>query len=172
MNIGCIGSRTLSETQLSICHKLGRFIAEIGGKVHSGNAPGADQAFAAGANSVDPELVHLHLPWPNFNQEAIVQGNIIHLPHPQSHYEVTAAQYHPRWQYLRQGAKKLHTRNVSIIVHPTPKDLVLAWPSDKPGGGGTGQGIRIAEGLGIDVELLNKMNRQGLFDLCQVIKTL
>ncbi len=159
MKIAGIGSRDLDEEQRDICFRLGRVIAERGGEVHSGNAEGADQAFANGANSVDPKWVHLHLPWPNFNREAIVRGNVIHLPHPQSHYDVTAAKYHPNWQYLKQGAKKLHTRNVSIIVHPAPKDMVLAYPSLKLGGGGTGQGMRIAEGMGVPLWNLREVEQ-------------
>lgn len=172
MKVACIGSRELSTTQLQVCEVIGRFIANLGGEVHSGNADGADGAFARGANSVDPNLVHLHLPWPNFNREAIRKGNHVHLPLAQSHFEATAAKYHPRWDNLSQGAKKLHTRNVSIVVHPSIKDLVLAWPSNRVGGGGTGQGMRIAEGKGVDLVDLKDFGPKELHDLCERIRAL
>lgn len=168
----CIGSRELNEEQRDICFRIGRFIAQQGAEIHSGNAEGADQAFASGGNSVEPKLVHLHLPWPNFNREAIVRGNVIHLVHEQSHYEEIAAKHHPKWNYLRQGAKKLHTRNVSIVLYPLLKDMVLAWPSTRPGGGGTGQGIRIAERYEIPVRQLHTYVHQDFWTLCEQIRAL
>ena len=173
MRIACIGSRGLDAGDLSTCFSLGRCIASYGGEIHTGNAEGADQAFADGGNSVDPTLVHLHLPWKGFNQEAIIDGNVIHLPpYPWCCVDL-AMKAHPRWKYLKQGAQKLHTRNASIVLpdgHTT--HLVLAFPSQKPGGGGTGQGMRIAANLGIEVIDLNGMVREELFQLCERIKTL
>lgn len=172
MRIACIGSRALNEGDLHTCFQLGEFIANQGGEIHSGNAEGADQAFANGANTVDPERVHLHLPWASFNHSAVVAGNVAHLPVEGSGFEMTAAKYHPRWKYLKQGARKLHIRNVSIVVWPCVKDLVLAFPSQKAGGGGTGQGIRIATGLGIEVIDLNGLTREDLSNLCERLRTL
>lgn len=172
MRMAGIGSRDLQASDLQTCLALGQFIAKCGGELHSGNARGADQAFAAGANSVNPELVHLHLPWPNFEKEAIVGGNHIHLPQEQSAYDVTAAKYHPAWRHLSQGARKLHTRNVSIVCWPTIKDMVLAFPSQKKGGGGTGQGMRVAEGHDIPVIDLNGMDTAQLHTLCESIRNI
>ncbi len=172
MRIAGIGSRGLDEGQLDVCYRLGIFIATCGGEIHSGNADGADQAFARGGNTVDPTLVHLHLPWPNFNREAIVRGNHIHLPQEQSGYAETAAKYHPTWKYLTQGARKLHTRNVSIVCWPTMKDMVLAFPSNKKGGGGTGQGMRVAKGFDVPVIDLNGMDTAQLYELCERIRTI
>lgn len=159
--IACIGSRELSWEELSVCKRLGRVISLNGGEIHSGNAPGADQAFAQGGNEVNPESVHLHLPWPSFEKDKIVRGNHVHLleSHPAGEEKLrsVAARFHPVWPRLSQGARKLHTRNVSILFPGIRErvDLVLAWPSNRPGGGGTGQGLRIAEGYGIPIEDLH-----------------
>jgi hypothetical protein len=173
MRIACIGSRNIGADEKDICFKLGSFIAKCRGEIHTGNAEGADQAFASGGNEVDPGLVNLHLPWPGFNEEAIVEGNVIHLPpYPWCCVDL-AMKAHPRWQYLKQGAKKLHIRNASIILprgHTT--HLVLALPSQKPGGGGTGQGMRIALNTGIDVVNLNGATQVELAQLCERIRAL
>lgn len=148
MRVACIGSRDLNEQELSYCFEIGRLIVLHGFELHSGNAPGADQAYAAGGNDVDPTRVHIHLPWRSFQRQAIVEGNHVYeYPFGSMRFYVDiAAECHPRWQYLRDYAKKLHTRNASILV-PNQKnvDVCLAWPSKRPGGGGTGQGMRIAQ---------------------------
>ncbi len=172
MRIVGIGSRGLQPIDLNTCFRLGQFIAKCGGVLDSGNADGADQAFAEGANSVDPALVHLHLPWPNFNREAIVRGNVIHLPQEQSRFAEEAAKYHPAWRRLSQGAQKLHIRNVDIVCWPRLKDMVLAFPSQKRGGGGTGQGMRVAEGYDIPVIDLNGMDEAQLYTLCEFIRNI
>lgn len=172
----CIGSRTLHTEQIRACEDLGEVIVRGGGRLHSGNAAGADQAFARGGNRVDPSLVHLHLPWRSFNFTAVHPGNNLHVledmdPEALAFYERLALRCHPRWQYLKQGAKKLHTRNSSIVcptvvkleggvkkVSRGPVDLCLAIPSDKPGRGGTGLGMRVAEAIGVEVVDLNQLS--------------
>jgi hypothetical protein len=174
----CIGSRALTPEQLAICFTLGQWIVKRGHFVDSGNADGADGAFAAGGNTVDPTHVWLHLPWPKFNAHQITPGNRFRVleqipPADQQWMHELAAKYHPNYTYLRQGAKKLHARNGMITYSVQPREpvfSVLAWPSDKPGGGGTGQGIRIAEGEGIPLVRLDLCSREDLRALCVAIQ--
>lgn len=56
--------------------------------------------------------------------------------------------YHPNPHSLSPGSVRLHARNYGIVSKST---AVIACPSEKPGGGGTGQGIRIAKDLNIPV---------------------
>jgi len=180
MRAACIGSRALTKEQLDICESLGAWLVRCGHIVDTGNAEGADQAFARGGNTVNPELVHLHLPWYNFNREAIVEGNQIHLLDDLKEsefrlYEVIAQQYHPNWKALNRGGRKLMIRNSSILIPPPefwPVDLCLAWPSDKPGGGGTGQGMRIAAAEHVDTRLVDLRHQSpaDLFNLCEEIR--
>lgn len=152
MKVACIGSRDLSDVQLRFCETIGRLIVENGFELHSGNAPGADQAYARGGNQVNPEMVHLHLPWQSFRREAVVPGNHVYVyPFNALRFYVDiAAECHPKWQYLKEYARKLHTRNASILVpNQQNVDVCVAWPSSRPGGGGTGQGMRIAKSRGI-----------------------
>lgn len=152
MRVACIGSRDLSEEALDDCTEIGRLVVSRGFELHSGNAPGADQAFAQGGNSVDPKRVHLHLPSFSFNLEAIVLGNHVYTyPFDDLRfYSTIAADCHPKWEYLKDYVRKLHVRNASILVPQKQNvDVCVAWPSQRIGGGGTGQGMRIAAARGI-----------------------
>jgi hypothetical protein len=172
-----IGSRDLTPEQLEICRKLGQWFAAAGWVLHSGNAPGADQAFARGANRVDPSLVYLHLPWPKFESHALVDGNVTRCVEDLNEgdlawYTAYAEKHHPAWGRLSQGAKKLMTRN-GMIMLPfgfQHVDLCLAWPSNRKGGGGTGQGMRIAEEQGVRLINLNNMTQAALAALCDEVR--
>jgi hypothetical protein len=149
--IACIGSRGLKVSEVLACESIGRAIAERGWELHTGNAKGADQAFARGANEVNPKLVHLHLPWYKYERDAIVPGNVVRcvddLPEwDLGWYTEFARGNHPAWSHLKQGVRKLMIRNGMIIAacEGTYVDVTIAWPSDKMGGGGTGQGMRMS----------------------------
>lgn len=51
--IACIGSRQIGKYQF-LCYQVGQKVVRSGYFLATGNATGADQAFAAGANSIDP----------------------------------------------------------------------------------------------------------------------
>lgn len=187
--IACIGSRELAGEWLNVCEKLGAWIVRCGHELHSGNAQGADQAFARGGNKVDPTKVHLHLPWLSYERDAIVLGNHVDVLASlhwqiQSRYMDFAAQHHPAWERVSKGGRMLHARNGRIIYPEIllnfPVKLVLAWPSRKIGGGGTGQGMRMAEDAGIPLVNLNELRidtepgapQPDLHALCERIKEL
>lgn len=170
--IAGIGSRELTHEQLGICHTLGQWIVKCGHSLYSGGAHGADYAFASGANSVDSRRVHLMLPWGSYNAGQITRENALTTvgdldPTEYQFYLRIARENHPKFDYLSQGAQKLHLRNGMILFppsgnNPRPVDLVLAWPSAKVGGGGTGQGMRVAEKLGIRLVNLARCTREDL----------
>lgn len=179
--IACVGSRSLTGEQETICEKLGAWIVSCSHELHTGAAVSADQSFARGANQVDPALVHLHLPWLSYERESIVLGNHVDIfpsldQKTQQVYLDYAKVHHPAWGRLSQGAQKLHARNGRIIFpngYPgKPVDLVIAWPSKKIGGGGTGMGMRMAEAEGIPLVDLSKLQDQQreLHNLCERIK--
>jgi hypothetical protein len=96
----------------------------------------------------------LYLPWRTYEAQAVLRYNEIHLPEEASEELVALAQLaHPAWDHLSQGVRKLMIRNVQI-VHESK--FVVALPNLKPGGGGTGHGVRVAELLDIPVYDLNK----------------
>lgn len=65
-----------------------------------------------------------------------------------------AAQFHPNWDACNDYAKSLHARNSLILLGDwldNPVKFVLCWTEDGLIKGGTGQGIRIANAMGIPV---------------------
>jgi hypothetical protein len=87
-------------------------------------------------------------------------------------YTAQAEKHHPAWGRLSQGAEKLMIRNGMILIpcgcHSV--DLCLAWPSNRRGGGGTGQGMRIAEEQGVRLINLNNTTQAALAALCDEVR--
>lgn len=185
--IAGIGSRELRGEWLNVCAKLGEWIVRCGHELHSGGAQGTDQSFAQGGNRVDPTRVFIHLPWLSYERGALVLGNHVDVlasmnNKEQQSYREYAKSHHPAWSHLTNGGQLLQARNGRIIFpngYPgQPVDLVLAWPSAKIGGGGTGQGMRMAKAEGIPLVNLNEMRidtepgtpQPELHALCERIK--
>jgi hypothetical protein len=107
--------------------------------LRSGGAIGADMAFEL--SCVTKEIF---LPWKGYNDNK----SMLFPPDPQA-YEISK-NFHPNWNKLSDGAKKLMARNAHIILGldlVSPVDFVVyCAPLDDVGNvkGGTGQGIRIA----------------------------
>ena len=152
--IACIGKRDITPDDEKLLMRIGGYLALQGHTVSSGNAEGSDRFFALGANMVDPALVELHLPVPGHNPKHVWLLNKIIVDGDNSEYREVALKLHPAWNNLNDFIKKLHTRNVGIIKGCS---LVICLPNwSKPGGGGTGMGIRIAEELLIPILDLTK----------------
>ena len=173
MRIAGIGTRDLPPDEVEVCEKLGRFCAENGIRVSSGNAKCTDQAFGRGVNSVDPTLLDVALPWPSYNKEALVPGNVIRTDHVHW-YRDLAAKHHPKWEHLSEGVRSLHTRNVTILMpeENEPVSLVLALPNTtKSWGGGTGFGMKLAsQELGIEVLNIRNWSPPLLAELCERLR--
>lgn len=145
-----IGSRETPPHFLEIIRSTSTTLANLGFTLRSGAAPKADTAFEEAADGLGP--IELYLPWPRF------EGRIRHVrlarPTPAA-YEV-AAQTHPAWHSLSQGARALHARNVHQVVgphvaEPEPSLVVICWTPGGHGGGGTGQAVRVAAKYGVPV---------------------
>jgi hypothetical protein len=133
-----IGSRKTPENILMLMTKIAKVLDDKGFILRSGGADGADTAFANGA--VNKEIFR--------PKHATVESIKI------------AMEVHPAPQACNDYVRKLHGRNVQIILGKNldaPVEFVLCWT---PGGktiGGTGLGIRLAEREGIKVyNLFNK----------------
>ena len=146
MRIAVIGSRDIPDNVRELMVTVGTNLVGDGHWLTSGNADGSDAAWAEGGNSVDPTKVIIYLPWATYNSDYLVEGNRV-LKAPKPEWFDKAAQFHPNWHNLKQGARRLMARNYGI-VHKA--DAVLAYLNhNKQGGGGTGHGWRIAEHLKI-----------------------
>lgn len=116
--------------------------------LRSGGAPGADTAFESGVVAGGGRC-EVYLPWKGFQDR-----HNAFLTEPTELAMEMAERFHPRWSYLKQGAKKLHARNVHQVLGAKcddPVDLVVCWTKDAKGGGGTGQALRIAQHHDIEI---------------------
>lgn len=142
--------------------KIGLLLAQNGYTLLSGNADGADQAFARGANLENPTKVTLFLPWGNFNPEAVHEKNEIvvfaDLKKQNPELYRKAQRYtrdlHPAPLALSHGARLCLSRNSMQILGPTldnPIDFVICWTPGKTEltKGGTSQALRIAKQHGV-----------------------
>lgn len=143
--VACIGSRETPFIVLDWMKEFGAKLVRAGYEIRSGNAPGADQAWARGGNSADPRRVTLCLPWEDFEKEAIVPGNVVRVLKlaESDHYVRDVRDTHPNFGALSSGSVRLHARNAMIV---DGAHLVLgALNPTKSGGGGTGSAFRIAQ---------------------------
>lgn len=90
-NIACVGARTTPLPILSWMEETGAKLASAGYMIASGNAPGADQAWARGANRVEPARVFLYLPWDDFERAAVHVGNKVRVFNPKNHQRFVEA---------------------------------------------------------------------------------
>lgn len=120
----------------------------------------ADISFEAGI--ADPKMKEIFIPWKGFggSKDGILLDRSV-----EGKAREIAAAAHPSWESCSDGAKSLHTRNVSQIFGPkldTPSSFALCWTKGGafshtgPNGttrddGGTGQAIRIASMNGVPV---------------------
>lgn len=139
-----IGSRQTPEDILDKMVDIGRTLASHGYILRSGGAEGADSAFEQGAIKGNGKR-EIYLPWKGFNNHT---SDLWQIP-----YEAIqmAKKFHPAWEYLTDGAKKLHSRNVMQIFGQDINnklqsvDFVICWTPFGGTNGGTGMAIKIAK---------------------------
>ena len=134
-----IGSRETPEAVLREMLTIGAARAVLGWKLHSGGARGADSAFEAGC---DLQSGHKHVFYAKDATEEAMQ---------------LAAKFHPAWNRCSPYARRLHARNMFIILGPEldrPVDEVICWTKNGGATGGTGQAIRAAHHYDIPVNNL------------------
>jgi len=152
--VACIGKKETSPEEQNLLLKIGGWLALQGFTLSSGNAAGSERFFALGASMVNPRLVELHLPWEGYNPEFIFLLNQV-IVEPDTHErQMLIKQLHPKAETLNDRTVRLHCRNIGIIEGT---EFVIALPNwDKPEGGGTGIGIKVAEYFGIRIFDLSK----------------
>jgi len=147
-----IGTREPDEAQRTVARNLACAITLIGGhRVHTGAADGIDTEAMLGSR---PDRLTVFLPWATYNRGIIPAGATVVVYDPATHNEWrdSVIRYHPAAGHLSRGAFALHARNFGIVEGCSG---VIALPG-ADGGGGTGQGIRIARALGILIIQGNK----------------
>jgi hypothetical protein len=166
-----IGSR---ETPLKVQRQM-TSLAEMlegyyGFTLRSGNADGADQAFARGVN-VNADI---WLPWKNFN-EAFRKVKPLHNYREPSAYDMEAEAsvnvFHPKGPSLGPLARKFMARNYRQVIglDEPNSEFVIAWTPDGKPVGGTAQAIRIAKKYGITyVNMFGDVTAQRVIDYLSI----
>lgn len=155
-----IGSR---ETPAMILMQMDRLAAVLAGRgmvLRSGAAQGADTAFEIGATRAGGAR-EIFLPWRGFNgrRDGLVFGE-------QRAAGVAldmAKRHHPAWSRLAPAVQKMMGRNMMQILGSDlndPVQFVVCWAAGSTFSsdgrivnvdGGTGQAVRLAASLGIEV---------------------
>ena len=152
-----IGARNTPPHILEQMTVLARRMDEAGWHLSSGGANGADRSFAAGASAQQRTI---WLPWSGYNG---LSGPDCRVPTSQQLQQclAIAERLHPAWHKCGQGVRKLHARNVNILLGPDlkrPVDAVVCWTERGQAVGGTGMGLRIATEHDIPIFNLASMN--------------
>lgn len=140
-----IGSRKTPLKYISYFRKIGEILAKKDYILRSGHAAGADQAFEDGCDSVEGKK-EIFLPWKDFN------GSTSTFYILTDKAEEIAKKFHPGWDNLSDGSKKLHIRNSYQILGSNCDDPVLFVVCyGNPELGGTSQALRIAKSYSIPI---------------------
>lgn len=170
-----VGSRETPNEILKLMESVGYALASQGWTLRSGGAKGADQAFENGmfrfAGYDQPYSwtpAEIYLPWAGYeDHHRDTHGGLNVLPSAitlddERIAEGMAMATHPAWEACKQGAKKMHTRNVFQVLGKTldhPSKMLIAWTRlDKHGNpkGGTATAINLANEHGVKTFNLNK----------------
>lgn len=145
-----IGARRTPERVRRDMTKMAAWLARKGWRLRSGGAQGADEAFAAGTPADGRTL---YLPWPGYNGHTgsdLYPLSSVEL----AHFLPIAAASHPAWDRCSPTVRKLHTRNVAILLGESgqaPVATAVCWTEGRRVEGGTGMAIRVARSRGIPV---------------------
>ncbi len=136
-----IGARKTPKEILDLFVRIGKYLANEGFVLRSGGAKGTDHAFEKGCDLSNGKK-EIYLPWKGF------EGSNSHLIVKDRKAFDIAKIFHPYWDSLKQGAKKLQARNSHQILGNdlnSPSKFVICWTEKGLGRGGTGQALRIAK---------------------------
>ena len=148
-----IGSRKTPGHILTIMKESAILLAIDGFTLSTGAATGADQTFANGANLAH-SFVHLHLPWHAYEEawrKHIHHSKLFVLQDSdvKAHNSVTV--FHPAYKKLTRDTRALHARNYNILTKPIQVQFIICWTTEGKITGGTGQTLRIAQSLNINI---------------------
>lgn len=149
-----IGSRETPEDVQDMMTEIASYLEERGYVLRSGNATGADQAFAKG---VKTSAAQIWMPWVGFEKEFALQYynheyRYVFIGDYEAHSSVT--KYHPKPDALSEKGVKFMTRNYRQVIgydgEPN-SEFILCWTPEGKASGGTAQALRIAKDKSIPV---------------------
>ena len=118
-------------------------LSRRGFHLRSGGAEGGDAAFAS---KLPDSSKTQFLPWPKYNGIAGPSARPLSSTE-MSRCKTLASTIHPAWHRCTDAVRKLHARNVAIILGPdleTHSIAVIAWTPKGEITGGTGFCLRLA----------------------------
>ena len=137
-----VGSRKTPLKILEMMYLFAFKAAKQGHILRSGGALGADLAFENGV--LEARI------WNVYQKFTTESGNQTQ----KKWWMDYTARLHPAWDKCGEYARKLHARNVPIVLGENlnqPSDFIVCWTPNAAVTGGTGQTIRIAEYNQIEV---------------------
>ena len=164
-----IGSRATPRTVLEQMSVMAAWLARRGWYLHTGGAAGADTAFAAGAPAGHRTIF---LPWSGYRSGGGPDYRTLSGEQTVQCLAIAAA-HHPAWHRCSPAARRLHGRNVQILLGSdaaTPVHAVTCWTRSGLVTGGTGLGIRIAMARGIPVLNLAVMHPRAVCERLEAIR--
>lgn len=141
-----IGSRNTPRWVLDCMKNLGYCLSDDF-ILRSGGADGADSYFEIGCDKGSGEK-EIFLPWRGFNNNDSKLYNI------STDALNIAEKYHPAWNRLSQGAKKLMARNSYQVLGydlNTPSSFIVCYTKNGKLTGGTAQALKIAKDYNIPI---------------------
>lgn len=144
-----IGSRSTPKEVLEAFVSIAKWCGENNFILRSGGANGADSSFEYGCDLVNGKK-EIYLPWNGFNDH---YTGIVLDEYNTKPFEI-AKQFHPYWNNLKQGGRKLMARNSYQVLGKdlnTPSNFIVCYTENGSAKGGTGQAIRIAKYYNIPV---------------------
>lgn len=136
-----IGSRECPQEVLNAMTKIGEWLAKHDFILRSGGADGCDLAFEKGCD-LEKGMKEIYLPWSGFNGS---ESNLV--LSDKKAFEI-AEIYHPYWNNLKQGARKLMARNSHQVLGSdlnTYSEFIICYTKGGKCIGGTAQALRIAK---------------------------
>jgi len=159
-----IGARKTPTKIKKMMINLGMVYGHLGYKLNTGGAAGADESFEKGHKAMAPDNLEVFLPWNGFNnRDDSDPCNTIGVS---TEALLLARKYHPAWDKLSEGARKMMARNAYQLLGSDlnkPVDLVICWTPQGKIIGGTGQALRMAKDLKIPVANLGTKKHHDLF---------
>jgi len=161
-----VGSRNVPPEIIEKIKQIAEFLALRGFTLRSGGADGCDyHGFETGCDLVKGKK-EIYLPWKGFN------GSKSQLLFPPEASEI-AATIHPAWHKLKQGAQKLHSRNVCQCLGydlKTPSAFLIAYTENGEEKGGTRTALVLAQRHNIPVYNLGKQgDLEKLREFCKTL---
>jgi len=168
MRIACLGDRNLDDIELKICELVGKQLALKGHEITVGNTRGAEQAFARGFASVNPEGCTVILPWLSFETEAFIPGTnrIVFNPRQHKGWEIVYEKFRPDYKTLTPALQKVFSRYVGIL---NASDFVVMWSMVKDPARQYEDSLFIVEKMALTlnkpvIDLRNKIARKAFFE--------